>query len=642
MTGLAVAALYWLPGAGLRELLWPDLRHDTRHDGLSRLAIAAALSLALRPLLELWAWTLGQSGGPALAWAPAGVGAAILVGRARQQRNHPSPHARRGAGVGWIDLFLVLVVGLTVASRWLIVRPLEVPAWGDSVQHTMIAQLMIEHGGLFQSWLPYAPIESLTYHFGFHATAAAWAQITGMGASDSVLWTGQVTGVVAVLALYPLALQLTDGKRVAGAGALLCAGLLFPMPAFYASWGRYTQLAGQAILPALVCTLDVIWLDRKRSPAGIRIVTGLLLAGLCLTHYRVALLAAAAMVVWPLASLWRLRANAGEWLVRAAQVLALSLASLLAVAPWLAVLDDGMLVSAHSVIAAIDPSAFSVQDAVRSWSSITDGVPWLAGAALLLALLLGLLARSRAVALLLAWSAASLLLTNPFVIGLPGMGFVTNFAIGIAAYIPAAVLLGWTIAQAVPWAESRRGGRAVLVAILVLAALVGFDARAEPVARHYRLLTSADLDAFEWIRNNTPPGAHFQVETAMGYGGRTPVGTDGGWWLPLFAGRTSTLPPLTHVAERMRWEDRNAAWTGPIWYRRGRRWPHLYRKVLCAQGATHLYLGDRRGSVGGDGEPMLVEEVLERDPAMARLHTRGRAQVWQFDRSVCEPQSPAP
>ena len=54
----------------------------------------------------------------------------------------------------------------------------NVPLWGDSQQHSTIVQLILDHGGLFDDWAPYADIQSLTYHFGFHAFAASIAWLT--------------------------------------------------------------------------------------------------------------------------------------------------------------------------------------------------------------------------------------------------------------------------------------------------------------------------------------------------------------------------------------------------------------------------------------------------------------------------------
>ncbi len=63
-----------------------------------------------------------------------------------------------------------------------------------------------------------------------------------------MLLLGQVFNALSVLAVYLLATSLTK-DRLAGLFAALVTGFLSSMPAYYASWGRYTQLVGLLVLP---------------------------------------------------------------------------------------------------------------------------------------------------------------------------------------------------------------------------------------------------------------------------------------------------------------------------------------------------------------------------------------------------------
>ncbi len=99
--------------------------------------------------------------------------------------------------------------------------------------------------------------------------------------------------VLQALTLYALAAGLT-GRPWAGVGAALAAAGLGPMPAYYLNWGRYTQLAGQVLLPAagldclavtapLPASSGELW----RGLAARRLGAASLVAGLALTHYLV-------------------------------------------------------------------------------------------------------------------------------------------------------------------------------------------------------------------------------------------------------------------------------------------------------------------------------------------------------------------
>src|SRR5438876_1216387 len=87
-------------------------------------------------------------------------------------------------------LWLALVATALLVRLYL-VRGLPVGLWGDSYHHTMIAQLLVDHRGLFSSWQPYAPLTTLTYHYGFHSNVAFFYWLTGIPVTTSVLYVGQ-------------------------------------------------------------------------------------------------------------------------------------------------------------------------------------------------------------------------------------------------------------------------------------------------------------------------------------------------------------------------------------------------------------------------------------------------------------------
>ena len=176
------------------------------------------------------------------------------------------------------DLAYVLIIGLIFGVRFYIARPLSLPLWGNSYQHTVITKLIMDNKGLFQSWQPYAEMTGLTYHFGFHSLSAVFGWAAGLDAPQAVIWFGQIINGLAVLALYPLAVQLCR-NRWAGVIAALVGGLLVQMPMFYINWGRYTQLTGQAILPAVII---LVWssLTGEEKKRKIILLSGLAVGGL--------------------------------------------------------------------------------------------------------------------------------------------------------------------------------------------------------------------------------------------------------------------------------------------------------------------------------------------------------------------------
>ena len=282
---LAAAGLFFIiPGLTVLRAWSPSISR------LTALTLASGFSLAAYPLLMLWGQVFHLRMGAWYAWGLAGLG--VLVWFAWLLQGKWSWKSLF-SGLGWHspnfvpNLFFLLVVGLIAFTRLWALRSVPAPLWGDSVQHTVMAQLILDHGGLFQSWEPYAPYRSLTVQYGFSAAAAVWAWVTHQPIQQAVVVFGQILNLLAIIAWYPLACRMTKGNRWAGVAAVIVAGLLTSVPGYYANWGRYAQLAGQTVLPA---ALWVTWdlLERKRFDGRGVLLLGVCLAGMLLCYYRMA------------------------------------------------------------------------------------------------------------------------------------------------------------------------------------------------------------------------------------------------------------------------------------------------------------------------------------------------------------------
>ncbi len=598
--GLALAALLLLPGLAL--LLW--LQPADAAGWSERLTVAPALSAALAPLVMLWAHVLHLRMGRLVIVAGLVLAAAAIVVRFR--RGAPALRPRRQASLPLPVLSLLIL--LVAATRWLAARGLEVPMWGDSYQHTMLAQLLIDRGGLFQSWEPYAPLRSLTYHFGFHSLVAAQHWVSGQPAATAVIVIGQVLNVLAVLGLYPLAVRLTN-NRWAGVGAVLVAGLFSPMPQFYINWGRYTQLAGQAVLPmAILLTLHAIEGRRRREI----VLAGLAVAGLSLTHYRVFLFYLCFFLAWLPFHL----AHEGELPARGRRALArLSLVGIVALLvdlPWAMNLLSSRLANMYGRLAEGHTSTY-----VRTgYNAVGDIHPYLPAALIglmLLAALWALLHRRRGATVVIVWTVFLLLLANPSLLGLPGTGVVNNFAVFIALYMPAGLLVGYMLGDLTSALQRWQplAGR-MMVALFLVAALFGAKTMAGVRDARYQMVSRPDTEAMAWIRQNTPADARFLVNGFTAYGDSVVVGADAGWWIPLLAGRANTVPPLIYGTEKTaRPEMRQELLAFYHRVQQADFGDAETARWLRAAGVTHVYLGQRQGQIGfGEKHPLVAADLL--------------------------------
>ena len=614
-------ALCLLPGLALLRLLW-------RADLLTiaeRLGLAVGLSVGLPPLCLLAVHVAGLRWSAGATWGYLLISAVIGLWPAHQPREWRA----RWAAHPRLDLPAGLLLGVTLTAtlvRLYVVRDLPTGLWGDSYQHTMIAQLLVDNGGLFESWAPYAPLTTFTYHYGFHANVAFFHWLTGVDVPHSLVWIGQALNAASVPLAYLLVARLS-GDRWAGVWAALITGMLSTMPGYYVNWGRYTQLAGQVELPALI----VCWaglLDAERRSWRQITLAGVTTAGLLCTHYRVAVFAACFLAGYGLVLLARRHAprQIGELALRGAVAAALGVAL---ATPWLLNVRNGQLVRATATVLAnqVNPDLIALANALP-----VDQLFTLFVSPYLLALALGgaVLAfwkRDWRMASIAIWPLLTLLATNPNLIGLPGAGLLTNFAALLASYLVIAPLAGYAIA----WAQRKlaRYPAATGAIVLTLIGLCAWGAaqQAQIVdSKAFMLLTPADARALAWVRAHTPADARFLVNSMAANQESVSVGTDGGWWMPLLGRRASTVPPMTYVSE--------VAET-PDYVEQVNRFGKAIRaagptsaeglQLLCAAGARYIYSGKR-----ADAPERIDVKALAHSPLYHRIYRKDGVEIYEF------------
>ncbi|MEX1018684.1 MAG: DUF6541 family protein [Litorilinea sp.] len=655
---LVAVFLFVLPGYALLGFL---PRPTDEWHLPERVGIAIALSMALYPLLYLWAWWMGLEAGLWVVWGPGALGAAALIGqmvlglrRARRANTQPAPDFDLWPAVALIAL--VAVIGFT---RWWAVREMVAPAWGDSVHHALIVQLMLEHGGLFQSWLPYAPLETFTYHAGLHANITVWAAATGLPADRALLWGGQLFNVFAVVVLYPLAWRLSGRNAWVGVLAVGVAGLVSTMPGFYTNWGRYTQLGAQILLPALVWCFDRLWGQRPAgapSPVAregaerraLALVTALLAAGLVLTHYRVAMVGGAAGVAWALWGLWRARRSLppepSEWTRATLWAGLAALGAGILAGPWVLRLGQGHLTTVAGSISAPADSQTAADELVM-WGVALDYYPlWLVilgGVSLLVAVWRA----PRLGVPLVLWAGLTFLVSNPALVGLRGSGLVSNFLLVIGVYVVFAVPIGWFVwwvfdqlmRRTSPLGGLRRNLAGAALAVgLGLGAYWGAHQQATIINPVHALVAPEDLAVMAWIAAEVPADAQFLANSFLAFSDMAVVGSDAGWWLPFYTQRAVNVLPITYTMETVAPQvDKEAMRQLVLGIRASGGDSAQLRGLLCAAGITHVYQGQRQGTYAPPNETLFPEAWLLDNRDFTLLHRQGFAVVWAFDRTRC-------
>jgi hypothetical protein len=615
--------LAWAPG---RLILWPLLRHG-EWDWGQRTALSIGVSLAIAPVIVLWTTTAGLPWSRAAVWmvyALAALALAVLtaasVRRFLSARFWRASHAPPRPHLDPISLALVCILIFTLAVRLVMVRDLAGPPWVDPVHHSLITRLIVEQGGLPTAFENAAEAETARYHPGFHVTVAALNLLSGLPIPDAMLLFGQIQNALSVLAVYLLTVTLTR-ERLAGLFAALIAGAFFPMPAYYLSWGRYTQLAGLLILPAAMALIEAIPNQPWPKKRGVFLVAAATCGGLFLTHYRVtaflALWLAARLLAETLRNLDR-RAVWSSMTTIGGRYLAVGLVAIVLTLPWWPALWQGMLASRLGNRAAI--VALKV-----SWGYLTP----VYGRAVLWLALLGLLASIVRLGwfgpTLALWIGLMFMSARQGSITLP-IGGVDKLSVEITLFAPVSALAGYLIDSLLLFIKHRApvwlwrtiaGVTALIAAGLAVAAAPKMLNLLNPTTI---LLRQGDRPAIAWVETNLPREAVLAINPFLwGYGAY--AGQDGGYWISPIT-RHQTLPPIVtyNLGDRNLIDVINRTSQAALDY--GKDAQKLY-EALKASGVSYVYLGQRGGAIS-------PRALRDSGLFQARYHQDG---VWIFELS---------
>lgn len=579
---LAALIVLVLPGAA-----WLAWVRGSRADPFERLGDAVGLSIALIALFGLAAFLTGVRwvNEAFLNWAALGLLLVLVVGLLLRLPARYAPHPRRWLRLGVVLLGLLVLVGLAL-WRLYQARSLALPAWVDSVHHTLVVRLILENGGLPATLEPYIQAE-FGYHYGFHLIAALFSIWARSQPVETLLWFGQVINALVALSVYRLGKTLWDDARPAAPAALL-VGFAFHMPAYYLTWGRYTLLTGLILLPlAMSAGLQVVrgparrgdWLRLLLLTAGVALshITALLLLGFFMAVLLI--FALAARIVEgrrarkpkdetpaenpPETPAARARLLDGIWQPAAAALLGLLLA-----APWLARVWEQSGPQAN--LRMISPLDGSQLDYGRYILYLlgplhNEVLLGIAGVGLILALF------RRATRPLAVWGLLLGLLTLPW--GLRLDPFRPDH-MAIVLFLPAALLIGALYSNALGltarlrWAWLRVGLQGAL--LLAALGLTGWGAwSTRDVLNPSTIFTdAADVQALNWVAENTPEDARFLFNTTI-WMGEMYRGVDGGYWIQPVTGRGTILPPVLYtygapdyIAQINDWSARASRLTG--------------------------------------------------------------------------------
>jgi len=579
----------------------------TSFDGGEKVALSLGISLGLIPLVLLWTSTLNLKWNRTTILLVAGVLVAtsiFLVSRNKIRLK-----------ITGIDIALAGIFLLSFGIRLAMVRDLAAPPWVDSVHHGLITRLIMENGAFPDTYLPYLDLAPTKYHAGFHSILATFLWFTGLEIPQGMLWLGQVLNALVIFPVYLLTTTLTR-DRVAGLFAALVSGLLTPMPAYYTSWGRYTQLTGLLILPCVMALLKLcVDLPGKKPPSSIaakekrdaiRVLfsqAAMLLpaiiasTGLFLIHYRAAVFTAGLVMAYFISYIPFRRDQLKPYARNVFFSGSITLTGvILFTLPW-------TWPDLTQNVAAITNTARTTASRFLSGFSGNFLTAARGEIALLLSglgIIWGIIQNRRFILTIFLWVVFLLFTANLGTFGLPGGWLINNNSVEIMLFMPVSVLAGYGIGQTAAKLETILKGQWKILAKVTATiagtalAVVGI-ASLLPILNHGTdLARESDLSAVEWIAENIPEGETFLLNSfSWGYG--LSAGNDGGYWISALT-HHNTMPPPVLYGFGPRDERQAINRTIQDFLSRVNNAVEL-RKYLLTEGIRYIYIGPRGRSL---------------------------------------------
>ncbi len=577
------------------------------------LIFAAGLGLAINGLLLLF---LSLAGIPfslqslAIAY---GAAAAVTFWEVRRRlRSGPSRDVPAGPSSWWPLSLLALFLGVLLL-RWLSFGASPTILGVDTSHHVVVTDLILLNQGLPSGYEPYAPLSTFSYHFGFHANAAALATFAELPPHESVQLLGLYLVALVPLSVFVLTSALFRSEP-AGLVAGAVIGFVSFFPAFFLNWGRYTQLMGVAIIP-LALALLLRARDRE-VPRPVLLASSILVAGLFLIHYVMFLLFLYAVLALVVAQLVETRSPRETRALLRPLATVFGLALLLAL-PWVI-----HILASHLAPFLLDPP--STSPSVFSLARV--GEPLVHPASLWVSILslvgLGLLAvwRRFVFVFFVVWIAVSFLLSDPRYVPVPLAGILNTPTWAMTMLVFASPLIAYIPVLALSFLKERpRLRTGIWAGVVTAVVLLGTIATGIISTEGYETVRPADLRAFQWIGDNVPEDSVFATNVRIDpvFGSIQPL--DAGIWITYFTGRKQLAPLLIYGLEERSVPDYEEQLQELAIHERrvGSFGAFLFLRDV---GATHVYLGAK-----GTG-PMEVNN-LTRSPWYSVLYEDGNVTV---------------
>ena len=451
----------------------------------------------------------------------------------------------------------LFILALTLLTRFWLAHNYPYPAWTDSLHHILITDLVATTGKLPFNLQPYAPTTLDQYHLGLYALTGSLQVLANIPAHQALIWMAQ-----AVNGLCGLGVFIFLSKKVsplAGMAGMAVAGLFSFQPALYFSWGRFTQASSQTILLiAAFATWEAIkawkdsWKTDRIQALALTAVSGLLIAGVFLLHFRAAAFLLPLIIiicVYEFATAMIAKKHVLQTVISIVVIAVISIVFILpALIPAMDFYVDRRSTPSESAETetseGLEENQYFANYNADSLYAI-GAKKWMIGLALL-GMLIGLFRKNRVIILMtIAWILALFGEGLLYRLNIPLLAFTNMTGMMIMLYLPIGIIVGvlaedlW---QVFSLDRHENWGTALQWTVLFLAVVAAIYRLGE-VQAFRQFMTASDEKAMDWIENNTPKDSVFAVHTYY-WLPDSPHGSDAGYFIPYYADRETTTSTM--------------------------------------------------------------------------------------------------
>ncbi|WP_365892590.1 DUF6541 family protein [Archaeoglobus sp.] len=449
-----------------------------------------------------------------------------------------------------VVLLLIIFISLLIRySIYVVNNQFIAPIGVDSSTHTFISKLILEKHVIPSNLLPYYPIKSFSYHFGFHSLVALFSWLSGLEITISVIIISLFLSICLLFILGTFITVITNNKVAALFGTMF-AGWISIFPFYYLLWGRFTFILGISLLIIIITyILYFIKNDTNFTQKDV-IILPLMYIGVFLSHYRATLALVLFLMLLCLILTIKHRKITKHVLV----ILSTGGTSLLVIFPWFLKV---ILTYGKNSLSLTPPEFYSLErigylKEMYSNYFIACNINTILVLLIFLITSLLVLAKYRDIfiSVFLFWFAFLILFSNPYIFNLPFSGYLDTITVVSLSFYPLSLLFGILMKELFnikSKSKILKKTKIILITIVVLNIV-----NLMPIvlkSQDYNYVFKDDLEAFKWIENNTKEDQVFLVNFYKSKYFDLLETTDAGAYIPIFTGRRVLPPPLIYGAE---------------------------------------------------------------------------------------------